>query len=669
MARKRRPGRSAGSGWDSKAAGRSPGGAGALPRAARFALLGVALALVVLADDRHVGGVADGRQMIRTAIAITETGGIGQARDTDFTLPRPAGDSISRFGMGFSLLQVPAAWLAPRIEAKRGPASSQFLFLLVPLVGVLMTAWAAARAVLLLGAPSSAAAPAVLLASVASPLGSYAAMEFSEPIQAAALGLAFAAALASARREDRKGARLAAAAGAAAGLAVLTKSSLVVVAPWTLLPLLAAPDFRRGRARIVAAAFGAAPALVLWLVFEFVRFGRLFGGYPDDRFTNSFFDGLWRLLIGPNRGLLLFFPAAVLAAAWAWRAFRGRDRLSRLAAAAVWLPTIAMIAIAAPYWGWHGMEGWGPRLIIPSIALLAPLAAAWLGRWPGRFVWVFVAVSAVLNLAPLVQHPTPVATYIMNCRWPLIPLERTVRDYPFYARSENAEGLPTVVPFEVLEREPRASSFLVYPWFFAATRTTGNELVTRLGSPPWFKARSDIVPERALLRSPLIRELAPHHRLGFLGRSLWAARYGDYTAVYDDGLRDQVTWAHQLHETDRAVELARKLVRLVPDGESDALLLESFRLAGWRPQAQTYLRSLPRSRRENPKINVVLALFERDAGNDRGARALLDTVVEHFGGAPAQTALRQPLSAWPADLHDMTTVPRRDARVEGPKAR
>jgi hypothetical protein len=669
MKRRRSPHRSPRAKQVSEQIHQAPNNLAALPRAARFALLAVAFVLVVFADDRHVGAVADGRQMIRTAVAITETGEIGQARDTDFSIPRAGGDSVSRFGMGFSLLQLPAAWLAPKIEAFRGPASSQFLFLLVPIVGVLLTAWAAARCVLLLGAPPTAAAPAVLLASLASPLGAYAAMEFSEPVQAAALGLAFTAALASADRRGPVATRLAVGAGAAAGFAVLSKSSLVVAAPWTLLPLLAGGGFRRARPKIIAAALGAAPVLAVWLAFELTRFGRLFGGYPDDRFTNGFFDGLWRLIAGPNRGLVLFYPAAGLAAVWAWRAVRDGEKSRRLAAASAWLPTAAMFAVAAPYWGWHGMEGWGPRLIVPSIALLAPLAAARLSRWPQRAGWAFVGVSLLLNIAPLIQHPTPVATYLMNCRWPTVPPDKQANDFPFFAKSVAADGTPTVVPFEVLEREPRASQFLVYPWFRLSTLATGTELVARLSAPPWYTVRPDIVPEPALLRSTLAPELARRARLGFLGRSLWAAGSGDEVAVYDDGLRDQVIRAHQLRDPERGVALARKLVRLVPTGESDALMLESFRIAGWRPQAQDYLRSLPRSRRENPKINVVLALFERDAGNDGGAQALLSSVAEAFRGAPAELALRQPLSEWPADLHAMTTVPRRDAQVAAPAQR
>ncbi len=55
------------------------------------AVLAVLLVLALLGDDRHVGLIADGRQMIRTAVALAETGEIGQATGRDFTLDRPGG--------------------------------------------------------------------------------------------------------------------------------------------------------------------------------------------------------------------------------------------------------------------------------------------------------------------------------------------------------------------------------------------------------------------------------------------------------------------------------------------------------------------------------------------------------------------------------------------------
>jgi hypothetical protein len=281
-------------------------------------------------------------------------------------------------------------------------------------------------------------------------------------------------------------------------------------------------------------------------------------------------------------------------------------------------------------------------------------------------LWAFVAGSVVLNAAPLLQHPTPVATYIMNCRWPEIPSGSEVGDFPFYARSQTTGGEPTVVPFAVLERVPSASPFVVYPWFRSSAAAEPIELRERLLAPPWSGRRPDIVPDLALVSPDRIRSLAPEPRLGVLGRSLWSRTPNPIPGVYDEALRDQVIRAQQLRRVPLAVDLADKLVRLAPTGEADALMLESLRMAGLRPRAQAYLRSIPRARRSHPKINIVIALFERDAGNPSGARAMLSPVASSLRGTPAQLALTQPPSAWPEDLHSMTTVRRRDAVVEGP---
>jgi hypothetical protein len=605
--------------------------------------------------------------MIRTAVAIVEAGTLGQARDTDFTLPRPGGDAVSRFGMGMSLLQVPAAWLAPRIEAWRGPSSSQFVFLLAPFAAVLLAAWAAGRIALALGADPRAAAWAVVLASLGSPLASYATMEFSEPAQAASLALALALALAAASAPARgERCRLAAGAGAAAGFAVLVKTSLLAVAPLAVLPLLAAPAGGARRRSLGAAAVGAAPLLAAWAACEWARFGRLFGGYPDDRFTHHMLDGAWRLLVGPNRGLLLFFPAAALAAAWAAAAAR-RSAREALAGAAALATAAALVAIAGGYWGWHGMEGWGPRLVVPAVPALAALAAAWLGaRRRSVAGWAVVAASVAVNLPPLLQHPTPLATYVMNCRWPEVAPERA-GDYPFYARGETADGRPTVVPFAVLEKTPSASWLLAEPWLLAANRAGEAQAARRLAAPPWRGARPDIVPPPELLSPARLRELVAPPRVGFLGRSLLGGREAaGYAAVWADALRDQVVRAQQLGDGRTALALARRAVRLAPGAESDVLLLESLRIAGRREEAGTHLRAMPMASRRDPRVNVVLALFERDAGDDAAARRILASVADAFPGLPAGSAPAQPPAAWPRDLHAMTTAPRRDAQVAAP---
>lgn len=629
--------------------------------------LAVLLLLAFVGDDRHVGLIADGRQMIRTAVAMAETGEIGQARGRDFTIDRRAeGDAVSRFGMATSLLQVPAAWLAPYVERVRGPGSSQALFLLVPWLGVGLAAASAGALARRLGASDAQVIAAVLLASVASPFGSYALLEFSEPVQAAVLTLALFWALVAAQAPRERPA-VEVAAGFAAGCAVLTKSSLILAAPFALLPLLDVGASRRSARALVRAGAGAAVPLALWAAFELLRFGELFGGYPDDRFTHPWFDGLWRLVVGPNRGLLLFWPAMLLAV---WAGTRWRGAWVSTPDARAWLGATAafavQLAVAAGYWGWHGMEGWGPRLFIAAVPLLAPFAATALA--PGRH-WTLggvVVASFAINLPPLLQHPTPVATYVTNLAWPEVPDEEAGR-YPFYASALSTSGRPTVVPFAMLEREPAANPWRLYLWFWRSTRLDDTSLPARLAMPPWAGARPDLVPEGPW-PVQAARQVAPPPRVGVLGRSLIGTG-GPYATVYLDALLDQVVRANQLGRVDRALELSVKRLALRTDGEAAAWRLESLRRAGRGTEAEALLRALPETARRHPSINVVLALFDRDGGEERRARALLASVAERFPDTPVGATLELPPARWPATLDEMIRAPRRDAVVAGPRPR
>lgn len=623
----------------------------------RWVVPAILVLLAALADDRHAGLIADGRQMIRTAVALAETGEIGQARGRDFVIETPAGDPVSRFGLAMSLLQVPAAWLAPWAEAEAGPGGSQALFLVVPW---LATGLAAAFAGLLartLGGSSVQIAAAALLASIASPLGSYAFLEFSEPVQAAALAGALWASVTAARTSAGHP-RLELFAGFAAGMAVLAKSSLIAAAPFVLLPLVDPSSLQRTRARLVRAGVGVSGPLVLWAAFEWIRFGQFFGGYPDDRFTHPWVEGVWRLLVGPNRGFLLFYPAMVLFV-WAivrwtggWRAAEARGWLGAL------LAFVVQVAVAAGYWGWHGMEGWGPRLILSAVPLLAAYAAVAPVR--PAVLATFVAAGIVVNAPPLLQHPTPVATYVMNLRWPGVAEQDRWR-YPFYATAESEANRTTVIPFEVLEKEPAANPWRLYWWFWRASREEGQALTAVLQRPPWVDVRPDLVPA-ARWPPEVARRVAPAPRLGFLGRSLTGTG-GPYATAYLDALLDQVVRANQRGQIARALALSEKRLRLSPDGEAAAWRLETLRRADRATEAEALLRSLPAGTRQHPLINAALALFDRDFGEEQRARALLGSVADDFAGTPLETALRQPLSAWPSTLDELTGAPRRDAIV------
>jgi hypothetical protein len=615
------------------------------------AIAGVALAVTL--DDRYAGAIADGRQMSWTAVAIVESGEIGQARGRDFTWPREQGDSVSRYGMGMSLVQVPAAWLAPRVEARLGRGSSQPLFLVAPLIFVCLAAAAAGWIANELGLGPAAIWSAVLLTAIGSPLGAYAALDLSEPLQTAAVAVTLAAALASTGNglRGRRALLNAGLSGFAAGIAVLTKSALIVVVPFALLPILA--PTRGLRSRLMGMTAGLLPPLALWVYFELSRFGQLFASYAGEGFTHPVLDGVWRLLVGPNRGLALYFPTlaiGLLAAVLCWRSAAKRMRLALLGS----LGTFgALLMLASAWWAWHGLWGWGPRLLVPAIPVLAASAAVLLDRWPRPALVSLVALSVVLNAPGLWQNAAPVTMFASSCDWPVADASFG-QSLAFYARRTDPEGRVHVAPDQVLETVPQASPFLVYPWF---ARTTGREdrpeIARRLQSPPWIEARPDIRcgqnqgPDfvARLKRRP--------------GWPAWGRGFSPdpsapgFPGVYDEGLLDQVIRAEQLGRPEQALELARKLGRLAPGGDADAHIMESLRLLGRRNEAAEYLGSLPTDRRSEPRINLVLALFERDAGNEQLAQQFLASVASSFPGTPAVRAVSAPLATWPRDLNGM----------------
>jgi hypothetical protein len=606
------------------------------PRRTWILLLITGAVLSTSLDTGVVGRIADGRQMIFTAVAIAETGSLGQARSRDLTVPRAQGDSVSRYGLGMSLAQVPAAALAPAIEASRGAGTSQWLFLVAPFVLVLGCGMLAARVARDLGGGPGAQQIALLLATIASPFGVYVALELSESLQGFALTAAFAAALRAVSPASARRALLPAwLAGAFVGLAILTKSSLIAVAPFTLAPLLLVPRDRALRTGAAVLA-GLAPVAAVWLYFEIARFGHPFAGYAGEGFTHPFIDGAWRLLAGPNKGLLLYFPAAAVAAAAFLRACR-HDRARATTLAGAVLPMVAFWMLAAPWWAWHGVDGWGPRLLVPGVPLLAAAAATEMTRWRAPWRVALVVICLLINLPPLLQHPTTVVRYVWACAWPPVDAQ-TSSGVPHFARRE-LDGRVVIPPDQVLATVPSASPFILLPWFYRAAHADADTRAARLSSPPWLAAYPEIRPVPPLSAADAAIIVHPSF------------------AVYDAALADQILRAQQLRQRDRALALARKLETLAPDGFADALLLESYRLLGRKNDAIDWLTHLPLERRQHPAINVVLALWDRDDGKEEEARALLRSSAPSYPGAPVQRALDLPLAAWPADFASMTADP------------
>ncbi|MGE5360891.1 MAG: tetratricopeptide repeat protein, partial [Bacteroidales bacterium] len=309
---------------------------------------------------------------------------------------------------------------------------------------------------------------------------------------------------------------------------------------------------------------------------------------------------------------------------------------------------------AAPWWAWHGVWGWGPRLVVPAVPLLAACAAFAMNSWPSWSRIAVLSVSVIVNVPGLLQHTVPVTQYVSNLTWPEVPSDFAKSLAGYAWRHEG--GRFVAAPDQVLAKIPEASPFVVYPWFFLSTQSDDvTRVANALEMPPWHAARPDLVPTVIPMTASFVQSITGYPRWHFWGRGFRpSTQDATYWAVYDEGLADQVIRLQQGREAGAALGLARKLVALSPFGSHDALVLESYRILADRPAAAAYLAGLSPERRAAPEINVVLALFERDAGDEQAARQFLESVADRFASdAPLQAARHHALSEWPVDLHSM----------------
>ncbi len=353
--------------------------------------------------------------------------------------------------------------------------------------------------------------------------------------------------------------------------------------------------------------------------------------------------------------MILFFPAALLAAAGIARALRrGGDAPLRLAAAGAAIASLALLLTAAAWWAWHGVGGWGPRLLVPAIPLLAPWAALVADRWGDDSRRVFAALSIVLNVPPLLVHPSLVDTYVANCRRGLLTPELE-RELPALAVEPDDRGRPSVSPEHVLAKVPLASPHLLYPWFAAASAAGPAERrAERLARPPWYEARPELGPRLVPFPPELAAIVAPPLRWSFFGRS-FASGLADPAcgSVYLASLAEQVGRAEECGKLSRALALAEKLAALHPGEESDALLLDSLRLLGRKEMVDSVLASLLPERATSPSVLAVRALMARDRGDTAFAARAAAAIAPYFPGSPLARDAATPAS-WPRTYPELT---------------
>jgi len=130
-----------------------------------------------------------------------------------------------------------------------------------------------------------------------------------------------------------------------------------------------------------------------------------FGYRPpvDPGFTTPLLEGASGLLFSPEKSLLLFAPALVLAPF----AFVTLWRRERATAALLLALFAATFVLAATWHSWQGGWSWGPRLVIPGVALVLVALGPWIGttRKRMRLAGALFALGFVLSFATVLAPP------------------------------------------------------------------------------------------------------------------------------------------------------------------------------------------------------------------------------------------------------------------------
>lgn len=202
----------------------------------------------------------------------------------------------------------------------------------------------------------------------------------------------------------------AAAAGFCLGMAVAVRpqNGFFLAAGGTYL-LLRGGDPGQRRRSVLAFVLGGAPPVAATLAYNLHYFGNLLGGYG--LYTHLFrprvvLAGLAGLVLSPNRGLLVFSPAALLGLwgmAVAFRRWRHEPLLASFSAAAV-----LFALLHASTTTWTGGGAFGPRYLtetLPILALAAALVVPTLPLWGRAAASLLVLASVLVEIDGAVCYP------------------------------------------------------------------------------------------------------------------------------------------------------------------------------------------------------------------------------------------------------------------------
>lgn len=374
--------------------------------------LGGAVALFLLLVGQAQVTVLDGNSMLAVAQSIVHDGSF--AVPPELGVRGDDGMHYSKYGLLLPLLSVlpvllaqPIGVLTGRVDLVEAAGAASIM----PLV-----AGALAAALFLLGRRLGAPRPAAALVGAGIVLGTYLLPYgrdfFTEPL--VALGLVVMVERALAGREQQAALALAA--------AVLARPQSAAFAPLLLGFLALRGADLRALARTIPPL---AIAAMVTVAYNVLRFGDpLEFGYrlpADPGFTTPLTEGSAGLLFDAEKSLVLFAPALVLAP-FAFVALWRRSRPIAALLAAIFALTFVL---AATWHSWQGGWSWGPRLVIPGVALVLVALGPWVGESRRRmqlagalfglgFVLSFSAVLAPPGMQLIDREPGTVGPQIVR---------------------------------------------------------------------------------------------------------------------------------------------------------------------------------------------------------------------------------------------------------------
>src|SRR6202162_412873 len=339
---------------------------------AQVALLLLALSLTVYVLSGPVFFGYDGEIMYRVSESLVLRHSL-QVTDPIYHFAQP----WSPYGIGTSIMLLP--FVGAGALLLHDPRALVLLYL--PAVTALTVV--AFNAVLVeLGVSWTRAAWLSVILAFGTPLWHYSGVLFSEPL----VGLAITASLLwllRYRRTARR--RWLAFAGLAGGIALLARiDSVFLVLPAFGLYALAlmVKERRHWQPRVIDLLTYAGPIIgagCVSLAYDVVRYGApLRGPYGTDPigFAEPLLSGLYRLLLSPGAGIVVFTPVLALGVV-GFPAFLRRFRAEAIVIAAL---VVLRLLFYARWWDWSGGATWGPRFLLPLIPMMLVAVAFVDGR-------------------------------------------------------------------------------------------------------------------------------------------------------------------------------------------------------------------------------------------------------------------------------------------------